>query len=75
MTTGAEACSFGLHMLKKPDVEFPFPGVRLQGFHKSEFQNIAPKDSQENENEDEEGTNYLNDKNSNSHFCWKFKGL
>ncbi|XP_057475732.1 UDP-glucosyltransferase 29-like [Actinidia eriantha] len=54
MTTGAAACSFGLHMLKKPDVEFPFPGVRLQGFHKYEFQNIVPKASQENENEDKE---------------------
>ncbi|GFZ14628.1 hypothetical protein Acr_24g0008180 [Actinidia rufa] len=61
MTTGAAACSFGLHMLKKPDFEFPFPGVRLQGFHKSEFQNIVPKASQENENADKEASKFPTD--------------
>ncbi|KAI8029317.1 Beta-D-glucosyl crocetin beta-1,6-glucosyltransferase [Camellia lanceoleosa] len=42
MITGATVVSFGQHMIKHcGSVEFPFPAIKLQGFHETQFRHFV----------------------------------
>lgn len=40
ISTGATVGAFFIHRIQKPDVEFPFPEIRLGEFHEKQFQDM-----------------------------------